>query len=103
MSITKKYLKTKSICKVTFRIPAEIGANHKSAYILGSFNEWDKKANKMKKLAKDGSFSVVLDLEVGKEYEFKYLLDNKVWLNDDNPDKEVATSFADSSNSVVCV
>ena len=42
-----------------------------------SFNNWDKSANRMKKLVKDGSFSVVVDLEVGKEYEFKYLLDGR--------------------------
>lgn len=103
MSITKKYLKSKPICKVTFRIPAEIGVNHKTAFLLGDFNNWEKTANRMKKLVKDGSFSLVVDLEAGKEYEFKYLLDDNVWLNDDSADKQVTTHFGDSSNSVVSV
>jgi 1,4-alpha-glucan branching enzyme len=103
MSISKKYLKTKPICKVTFRIPAEIGINHRTAHVLGSFNNWSKTADRMKKLVKDGSFSIVLDLEVGKEYEFKYLLDTDIWLNDESPDKEVTTHFGDSSNSVVTI
>ena len=103
MSITKKYLKSKSICKVTFRVPAEVGVNHKMAFILGDFNNWDKSANRMKKLVKDGSFSVVVDLETGKEYEFKYLLDGNIWLNDDSADKQITTHFGDSSNSVVSV
>jgi 1,4-alpha-glucan branching enzyme len=103
MSISKKYLKSKSVCKVTFRIPSEVGVNHKKATILGSFNNWDTNSHRMKKLVKDGSFSIVLDLEVGKEYEFKYLLDEKVWLNDSNADKHVTTHFGDSSNSVVSV
>ena len=34
MSISKKYLKSKPICKVTFRIPSEVGVNHKIAFIL---------------------------------------------------------------------
>ena len=103
MSISKKYLKSKSICKVTFRIPSAIGINHRTAFILGSFNDWNKSANRMKKLVKDGSFSVVIDLEVGKEYEFKYLLDGNVWLNDEAADKQITTHFGDSSNSVVTV
>ena len=103
MPIKKKYLKTKPVCKVSFKIPAEIGINHKSAFILGTFNNWNKTANRMKKLVKDGSFSVVVDLEVGKDYEFKYLLDDNVWLNEENADGQVTTHYGDSSNSVVSV
>lgn len=103
MSISKKYLKSKPICKVTFRIPAEVGIKHKKAFVLGTFNDWDKTSNRMKKLVKDGSFSVVVDLESGKEYEFKYLLDDDVWYNDANADDQVTTHFGDSSNSVVSV
>jgi len=103
MSISKKYLKSRPVCKITFRIPAEIGINHKTAYVLGNFNNWDKQAHRMKKLVKDGSFSVIVDLEVGQEYEFKYLIDDHIWLNDDSADKEVSTHFGDSSNSVISV
>lgn len=103
MSVSKKYLKSRPICKVTFRIPADVGINHKTAYILGSFNNWDPTSTRMKKLVKDGSFSVIVDLEVGKEYEFKYLLDGEHWLNDNAADKYVQTHFSDSSNSVVIV
>lgn len=103
MSVSKKYLKSKPICKVTFRVPAEIGVNHKIAHVLGDFNDWDKNANRMKKLVKDGSFSLIIDLETGKDYEFKYLLDGEIWLNDESADKQVTTHFGDSSNSVVSV
>ena len=103
MPIKKKYLKTKPICKVSFKIPAEIGINHRSAFVLGTFNNWSKTSNRMKKLVKDGSFSVVIDLEVGKDYEFKYLLDDSVWLNEENADSQVTTHYGDSSNSVVSI
>ena len=103
MSISKKYLKSKPICKVTFRIPSSVGIDHKSASVLGSFNDWNKTSHRMKKLVKDGSFSIVVDLECGKEYEFKYLLDQNVWLNDDSADNQVTTHYGDSSNSVVSV
>jgi hypothetical protein len=103
MSISKRYLKSKPVCKVTFKIPAEIGINYKKANILGSFNNWNYTSDRMKKLVKDGSFSIVLDLEINKEYEFKYLLDDKVWLNETSADKQVTTHFGDSSNSIVIV
>ncbi|MFZ1289468.1 MAG: isoamylase early set domain-containing protein [Melioribacteraceae bacterium] len=101
MSISKRYLKAKKICKVTFKVPAEIGINHKKANILGSFNNWDYNSLRMKKLVKDGSFSIVIDLEVGKEYEFKYYLDDSIWLNEKDADSQVKTQFGDSSNSIV--
>jgi len=103
MSISKKYLKSKPVCKVTFRIPPEIGVNHKKANVLGSFNDWNKVSHRMKKLVKDASFSLTVDLEVGKEYEFKYLLDDTVWINDNDAEKQVETHFGDSSNSVISV
>lgn len=103
MAISKKYLKTKSICKVTFRIPAELGANYKKANLAGTFNKWNEKNLRMKKLVKDGSFSIVVDLETDKEYEFKYILDGKVWLTDKEADELVTTHFGDSQNSVIKV
>ncbi|PID59868.1 MAG: glycoside hydrolase family 13 [Ignavibacteriae bacterium] len=101
MAISKKYLKTKPICKVSFTIPAELGANYKRANLVGTFNNWNEKSLKMKKLVKDGSFSLVVDLELDKEYEFKYLLDGKVWLTEKDADKQVTTHFGDSQNSVI--
>ena len=55
----------------------------------------------MKKL-KDGTFKTTIDLEAGKEYQFKYLIDGKVWENDWSADKYVPNEFT-SENSVVVV
>jgi len=103
MIVSKKYLKTKPICKVMFRVPANIGDKHKKACVLGSFNDWNQNSHRMKKLVKDGSFSIIVDLAINNEYEFKYLLDDTVWLNDNSADKEVNTHYGDSSNSIVVV
>ena len=101
MSIQKKILKSKPVCKVTFRIPPEIGENYKTASVVGDFNSWNHKKHRMTKLKKDGSFSIILDLETGKEYQFRYLLDGKEWSNDSQADKHVTTHFGDSENSVL--
>ena len=102
MSIKKQFLKRKPVCKVTFRIPEEIGNSAKTAHVVGEFNNWDFSATPMKKL-KTGEFTATLDLEKGKEYQFRYLLDQKNWENDMGADKFEPTPFGDSDNSVLVV
>jgi hypothetical protein len=40
MSIKKQFLKSKPVCKVTFRVPEEIGNSAKTAHVVGDFNDW---------------------------------------------------------------
>ena len=98
MSIKKQFLKSKDVCKVTFRIPTDRANDHTDAYIVGSFNEW--KAEPMKRL-KDGSFKIVKDLDKNNEYLFRYLLGESEWINDEEADKEVPSQFRDALNAIV--
>ena len=100
MSIKKKFLKSKPVCKVTFRLPEEIGNSTKTANLVGEFNGWNFLATPMRKL-KSGAFTATVDLKRGREYQFRYLLDKKNWENDAEADKFVPTPFGDSDNSVV--
>lgn len=102
MSTTKKYLKSKPVCKVTFKFPKEAANGAKKVAIVGEFNEWNEKKDKMKAL-KNGSFTKTLDLEVGKEYQYRFLLDGEVWENDWNAEKYVPTGVSLEENSVVAV
>lgn len=77
--LKKSYSKTGKKCRVTFKLPAEVGAE--TAVLCGDFNAWDKKINPMKKL-RDGSFSIQLTLNAGRIYRFRYLLDGGQWEND---------------------
>ncbi len=102
MSIKKQYLKSKPLCKVTFRISEEIGNTVGSAHLVGEFNNWDVYSTPMKKLKK-GAFTATLNLEKGREYQFRYLLDNQNWENDASADKFVPSPFGDSENSVIAI
>ncbi len=102
MSIKKRYLKKKPVCKVTFRMPKEAAKAVESVYVVGDFNGWDQKSTPMKKL-KNGEFTVTVDLDLSKEYQFRYLLDKDNWENDWDADKYTASPFGDSNNSVVVV
>lgn len=100
MSIKKQFLKSKPLCKVTFDLPKETVGKAKSVSLVGDFNRWHKSATPMKKL-KDGGFRTTVDLDVGQEYQFRYLIDKKVWENDGEADKLVPTIYPDAENSVI--
>lgn len=99
MALIKKYTKDKKTCKVTFSLPK---AEAKIAYLAGEFNKWQIHATPMKKEA-DGSFTVTLSLKAGREYQFRYLLEDKTWENDFKADKYVPSAFGACENSVVIV
>jgi 1,4-alpha-glucan branching enzyme len=76
--LSKNYTKSGKLCRVTFRLPAEVEAE--SAMLCGDFNDWDPQAQPMKRL-KDGSFSATVSLPTGRVYRFRYLLDGSRWEN----------------------
>jgi len=100
MCIKKEYLNDYSKCRVTFILPRGIGKNAKKAQVVGEFNRWTHSATPMKKL-KNGTFVAIIELPIYKEYQFRYLLDNKVWMNDSDADRFVPTPFGDSENCVL--
>lgn len=100
--IKKEYLKSKNVCKVTFKLPGHVASEAKSVHIVGEFNNWAIHATPLKRL-KNGDYSVALELEPGREYQFRYLIDESHWENDHQADKYIKSHFGDSDNSVVIV
>ncbi len=102
MSIKKRYFKTKPFCTLTFRLEPEAVQSANEAAVVGEFNDWEATANPMKKL-KNGSFKADINLEPGRTYQFRYLLDHRIWLNEPEAERHVPTPFHDAENSVVSV
>jgi len=102
MAIKKQYLKTRPVCKVTFRMAEPEGYHPGTVDILGDFNEWETGATRMEQL-KDGTFKAVVELDPDREYAFRYLMDNRIWGNDDAADKYVPTPYGNEENSVIVV
>lgn len=100
MSLKKQFLKSKPVCKVTFRLTKEQAQSAEAVYLVGDFNEWSEDATPMKKL-KNGDFTLGLDLESGKDYQFRYFLDGETWENDWDADDYVPSSVGDVDNSLV--
>jgi 1,4-alpha-glucan branching enzyme len=87
--ISKSYTKTKTSCRVTFKVKPEDAVE---VAVLGDFNEWNPGANPLKR-RKDGTFSTTLSLKAGNDYRFRYLLDGKRWENDQEADGQVVNRF----------
>ncbi|MBC2711550.1 MAG: isoamylase early set domain-containing protein [Desulfosarcina sp.] len=102
MSLKKQYLKTKDRCKVTFRLPKAAAPGAKTVYVVGEFNNWSTVVTPMRRL-KSGEFTVIVELSPGKEYQFRYLIDQMTWENDWEADRYAKSDFGDCENSVVVV
>ena len=98
--IKKQFLKSKPVCKATFTVPAEVVENAETVAIVGEFNDWNTTEPVAMKKLKNGSFKATVELETGREYQFRYLINGEQWENDAEADKFVPTPFG-SENSVV--
>ena len=94
--LKKQAIKSKPVCKVTFTLPDAIEA--KTAAVVGEFNNWDPSATPLKR--QKGEFKVTLELEKGRSYQYRYLVNNGEWYNDVEADGYVPNPFA-STNSLV--
>lgn len=100
MALSKQFVKSKSVFKVTFTVPAEAAAEAKKVALVGEFNGWNPEEAIALKKQKDGSFKTSLELGAG-EYQFRYILDGEKWENDWEADKYVAAGVDATENSVV--
>ncbi len=103
MAVTKRYSSDKKICHVTFILPKEISENFGQVSLVGDFNDWDIHKDKFSHKSANGLFSAGYDLDAGKEYQFRYLCDGQIWLNEPEADKKVLTHYGDSENSVIII
>lgn len=100
--LTKRYLKSRKVSKVSFELPkAEWPEDVKveSAYLVGEFNDWEPTATPMKR-GKGGAFRTTVELEPGREYQFRYLANGVRWCGDWHADA-YAPGGLDKDNFVV--
>ncbi len=79
--IIKQYLKSRQVCKVTFRLPSDGALGAETVTVVGEFNNWDKQATPMER-QENGDFVAVVELEIDRDYRFRYCIDNEKWEND---------------------
>ena len=91
----KKFNDSKNTCHVTFSLKHE--AN--SVDIVGDFSEWHPVRLSH---IKDNNFEVMLEIPVGRDYHFRYLVNNDYWENDHAADAySVSPMYPHIENSVL--
>ncbi|MGQ8336328.1 isoamylase early set domain-containing protein [Sunxiuqinia sp. A32] len=103
MSIKKQFLKSESVCKVTFRVVNGPSLKAESVKIVGDFNGWNRDREPMKQF-KSGDFTETLKLKPGKKYQFRYLVDDCFWDNEPEADGLIPNGIESGDyNSVILV
>jgi 1,4-alpha-glucan branching enzyme len=99
MSVERKVLKAKSVCKVKFSLSGDQYKSVSSILLVGDFNHWQVGETPLKK-NKTGTWSVTLDIPTGKSCQFRYLIDGTTWENDPEADRYTPSGLG-SENSVL--
>ena len=93
--VQKTYYKTKEYCKVKFSFKVD---NAETVQIRGLNADWQRSVLMSRK--KDGSFTADVTLPKDSRHQFKYLVDEKEWLNEPEADLQEPNEFG-GSNSVI--
>jgi len=89
--LKKRYIRHSNSWEVTFELPEfqlPRGIEVKSVHLVGDSNHWDRRATPMRR-GNNGVFQTTLELEPGKWYEFRYLINDELWLNEWHADAYV--------------
>ena len=78
------------ICRATFTLPSSFWAD--TIHLVGDFNSWSTTSLPFGR-GWDGSWTLTLDLECGRSYQFRYLVDGRDWTNDGQADAYVANPY----------
>lgn len=104
MPLKKQYLKSKPVCKVTFRVPKEAAKSATDIKVVGEFNDWDPASAVPMKQLKNGDFTASVDLSTEKPaYAFRYIYDDGAWENDWEADAYTHSGIDAEENSIVQV
>lgn len=88
-----------SIVRVRFSLPDGVWSD--AIFLVGDFNQWNRTSHPLKQ-DRTGAWSIRIELEVGRAYQFRYLCDRERWLNDASADCYVCNPYG-TDNFVVVI
>lgn len=89
--------------KVSFNLPSNYVAEASHGILVGDFNNWNVDEGIYLEKREDGSMVAELLLTPGRTYEYRYLLSDGRWVNDDNNKREVEAFGQMVENCVIDV
>jgi len=100
--LKKRYVKSRQVVKVTFEFPKEEWPKDiqvEGVCLVGDFNGWEVSATPLSR-GRGSAFGTTVELEPGREYQFRYLINGEHWCNERHADRYVPNPFG-SQNCVV--
>ena len=73
--LQKVPIKEKGLVRVTFELLSTVWAERVN--LVGEFNDWDTLSTPMTRERADANWKVIVELETGRRYRFRYLVDAK--------------------------
>lgn len=73
--------------RVTLLLPAGIWADR--IHVVGDFNDWNRHSHPL--TCSEQNWHITLELEAGRAYRFRYLIDDREWCGDWKADGSVAS------------
>jgi 1,4-alpha-glucan branching enzyme len=89
--------------KVSFKLSSDNAAGATHGILVGDFNNWNTAEGIYLEKYEDGSFGAELVLTQGKTYEYRYLLSDGRWVNDNNEKRSVMAFGQTVENCVIDV
>jgi len=96
--VKKTYLKSRKVWKVNFELPkgeCPQGVKARRVHLTGDFNNWKHTATPMP--LQNDKYTASLDLEPGHNYQFRYLINGKIWTNDWHAEAYVPNNFGEDN------
>ncbi len=91
--INKRFFKTKDEVEVTFELDApDVSSN---VAIVADFLDWQPQL--MKKVPKTSVFKFKARLAKDSNYQFRYLLDEQLWVNDPQADQYIPNGYGEDN------
>ena len=83
--IQKRFVETngRAVARVTFTLPSS--TKSKIMYLVGDFKNWNPDAHPFRRDTK-GRWTLTLDLELRRAYQFRYRRDDEEWMHDAQAD-----------------
>ena len=89
--------------KVSFNLPSDFVAGATHGILVGDFNNWNTAEGIYLEKREDGSLGAELVLTEGKTYEYRYLLSDGRWVNDNSEKRSVMAFGQTVENCVIDV
>ena len=86
------------LVQVRFTIPNSLWAD--KIHLVGDFNGWNRTSHPLQQ-DQAGNWTITVDLETGRAYQFRYLVDGTQWMNDNQADAYVHNPYGSDNFMVI--